>query len=145
MPVVFPDELAVFRGYLVDSSTVTAVVDGRVHVTVPAERSYPFVWLSEVGGGRRTVVDRVARFVFDLHCYGDPDASNPNRSAWQVAANVHAAALAASGWIDADRHAVILDVDEIVGPRPMPDGALDAEHPLPRWLSTVAVSLRPNP
>lgn len=135
-----PDAVPLVRTVLLDDPSVAELIDDRVHFRVPATKVFPFVRLWVVPGGGITVEDRVSRTVFDVHCYGDPDGSEVDHHL--LARTVHAALIGASLQTD---DAVLLDVTEVVAPYPLPDDSVGRDEPLPRWLSTVAAHVRPNP
>lgn len=140
-----PDELAVARSWLLSVEAVTDLVGDRIMSKLPAELTFPFVRLWVAPGGGITVTDRVDRAVIDVHVYGDPADANPLRSCRDLAATVRAAWGDAGGYIDEAHDAVVLRVEEITRPHPVPDDSVDPAHPFPRWVSTIAIHLRPNP
>lgn len=141
--VVMPDPIRVLRSYLVGVAAVTNLVEDRI--SERRDSVFPFLRLQVVPGGTVTVRDRVRRALVDVNYFADPTADSPEVDAADGMAVVHAALLAAGGVVGDDRAAVILAVEEIAGPFPMPDESGGRDEPLARQTCTVAVHLRPNP
>ena len=144
-PVVMPPALHVVRSYALSIEAVTDVIAQRIHTRLPRTKVFPLVRLGATPGRTSTVRDRIQRTPFDVHVYGDPDSATPEKSAGLFADLFHAVLLDAGGYIDTERGAVILHLEEISAPYPAPDDTDGRDEPLARWLSSVAVHIRPNP
>ncbi len=140
-----PSAVHVVRGYLLVDSWVTDTFDQRIHTRLRRVKVFPLVILRAAPGGRRTVQNRVQRTPIDVHVYADPATTNPDKVAELAAARIHALLLDASGHVDTDRGAVILDIEELSAPYPAPDDTDNRDVPLARWMSAVAAHIRPNP
>lgn len=140
-----PPAVHIVRGYALTDEWVLETFAQRIHTRLPRSKVFPLVIMRTGPGGRRTVPQRVQRTPIDVHVYADPTSPNADKAAELAAGRLHALLLDASGHVDTERGAVILDIEEISAPYPAPDDTDNRDEPLARWMSTVAAHIRPNP
>ena len=138
-PVVTqPDALVVIRSYLLATPEVTSLCP-RIATVVPAGGPWPFLRVA-VLNTYEEFPRRVFRAMAQLDAYGPPDAPGGPQQAGLVARAAWGALEASAAWVG--QGAVITGADGM-SLSYMPDDGFTP--PLPRWLVTGYVYMRPDP
>ena len=132
--IELPDPIPVVREWLVSHPVVGPLVTG-CHTVLPPDVVWPAIRLTRVGG-TPSVPFRVDDAHFQLDVFAGTEAD-----AGALGVKVRAAMWEMCGWSHSTAH--VLHVDELTGPRSVPDDS--RTPPTPRVLMTFAVALRPIP
>lgn len=138
--VYLPDALHLVYSFLAAQADLALLVDNRVYTVMPNERSYPLLWVAQIGSSPVTVRPWWGEQTdIQLAAYGTTD-----RVARQVCEC--ARSLCVTQLIGDHAEGVVSWVDtlNLLG---QPDDALVAKtgRPLPRWVTTVTVTCHPHP
>jgi hypothetical protein len=136
--VTLPDVEAIVATYLAAHSEVDALVDGRVGTELPENAVRPYLTVTRVGGRPRSRPHWIDQAHLQVVCWGqDPDNEPTARDeAFDVCATALAALHDLPGITDLG---IVTGVEDILGPRPLPD----RETAFPRFLAEVLVTAHP--
>lgn len=138
-----PDTLLVVRAYLLGVPEVAAIVADRIRVNATDDR-WPSIRLTEMTGVE-IVPRRLDRVLVQADCWAAPAdptvAGSGDFAAQHLARTVRAALVDIGGFQHST--AFVSGADAGTGIRHMPDES--REPPVPRWVVSAAIFIRPEP